>query len=100
MLDWLRQDAGIQAPLDKVALLVIFIVASYVPAMIAAIFYTALCKKPQYDKFDPASHVFNRPDAMEMAKVLQTVASIQQSVTKLQANNGNGAGQGSAQEEN
>ena len=68
--DWLRYEVGIQAPFDKAALFVLFIFASYMPAMIAAIFYTALCKKPDYPKFDPANHVFNRPDALEMTKVL------------------------------
>jgi len=29
-------------------------------------------------------HIFNKPDGIEMAKILQTVTKIQDSVTKLQ----------------
>lgn len=37
---------GFVPPVDKVALFVLFIAGSYLPALIATIFYEALCKKP------------------------------------------------------
>eukprot|EP00354_Favella_ehrenbergii_P002690 CAMPEP_0170468918 /NCGR_PEP_ID=MMETSP0123-20130129/11924_1 /TAXON_ID=182087 /ORGANISM="Favella ehrenbergii, Strain Fehren 1" /LENGTH=89 /DNA_ID=CAMNT_0010735619 /DNA_START=355 /DNA_END=624 /DNA_ORIENTATION=+ len=64
------QRKGVKAPLDKVALALMFIVGSYIPALLLSIFYTVLCKKPEAPRFDPAMHVFNKPDALEMTKVL------------------------------
>ena len=63
-------------PVDAVAIAFMFVVGSYIPALIATICYSAFCKKPELPRFDPASHVFNRPDAQELNKVLQTVAKI------------------------
>ena len=67
---------GLKAPIDKVALAFFFVVGSYIPALIATIFYTALCKKPEVPRFDPASFVFNKPDALEMNRIFQTVTKI------------------------
>ena len=81
---------GLKPPVDKVALVLLFIVGSYIPALIMTIIYSITCKKPALPKFDPSMHVFNKPDTMEMNKILQTVTKIQESVTKLQ-NSGSGS---------
>ena len=67
--------------MHTVALVCIFIVASYMPALIATIFYTALCKKPP--RFEPSMYTFNKQDPVEMKKILQTVFQIQANVTQL-----------------
>ena len=66
MLEWLQRSYGIDPPMNQVALSIIFVISSYIPALIVAIFYTALCKKPTLPKFDPSMHVFNKPDAVEI----------------------------------
>ena len=62
--------------MDKVLLGVLFVIASYLPALIVSLIYANTCKKPEKPKFDPSMFVYNRPDAAEMAKVLVTVAKI------------------------
>lgn len=79
---------GFVPPVDKVALFVLFIVGSYLPALVATIFYEAFCKKPLPPRFDPASHVFNQPDAKEMGTILQTVTQIQATLSQMQSNGG------------
>jgi len=57
------QKSGINDPLDKIVLFLLFVVSSYIPTLIMTLVYTCLCKKPELPRFDPAMHVFNRPDA-------------------------------------
>ena len=76
MLDWLKRDVGVKAPMDKFALAVLFLVASYLPALLASIVYSMTCKKEEKPRFDPAMFAYNRPDAAEMAKVLTAVGKI------------------------
>ena len=83
-------------PLDTLAFIGLFVASSYMPALIATIFYTALCKKPEAPRFDPALHMYNKPDAQEMAKILQTVTKIQDSVSLLQSNGFGGGSSGGA----
>ena len=63
LLHWLQKDVGAKSPMDKVALVTLFIIGSYVPALIASIVYSMTCKKEQKPKFDPALFTFNKPDA-------------------------------------
>ena len=76
------QKQGIKAPVDKVALTLLFIITSYIPALI----FTMLFVKKEPPRFDPSMHVFNRPDAMEMSKITQMVAKLQENVAKLSLN--------------
>ena len=59
-------------PLDKLVLGLMFVFGSYIPALIL----TMLFRKPELPKFDPAMHVFNKPDALEMNRIYQTVTKI------------------------
>ena len=76
MLTWLRRDVGLKPPMDQAALALIFIVSSYIPALLLTIVYTMTCKKKEQPRFDPALFTFNKPDSAEMAKVLATVNKI------------------------
>ena len=76
MLTWLRRDVGVKPPIDQVALALLFVIASYIPALLLTIVYAMTCKKKELPRFDPALFTFNKPDAAEMAKVLATVNKI------------------------
>lgn len=100
MTEWLRQDVGVKAPMDKIALTVLFIFSSYMPALLASLIYAMTCKKEERPRFDSSLFVYNRPDAAEMAKVLVTVSKIQETVSKLQESaGGDSSGGSSAQTE-
>ena len=75
-LIWLAKDVGVKPPADKVALFVIFVASSYLPVLIATIFYNALFKKQIPPRFDASMYAFNKPDAVEINKILKTVANI------------------------
>jgi len=66
----------VKPPMDQVALLFLFVIASYIPALLLTIVYAMTCKKKELPRFDPALYTFNKPDAAEMAKVLATVNKI------------------------
>lgn len=90
--EWLRQDVGVKSPMDKIALTVLFVVSSYLPALLVSLIYAMTCKKEEKPRFDSSLFVYNRPDAAEMAKVLVTVGKIQETVTKLQESGGSSGG--------
>ena len=62
--------------MDKVVLVTLFVIGSYIPALLFTLVYAATCKKPEAPRYDPAMHVFNRPDAMEMSKITQMVGKL------------------------
>ena len=77
MLDWLKRDVGMKPPMDQVALVLIFIAGSYIPALFATIIFSLTCRKPPPPpKFDPALFTFNKPDAVEIAQILKIVGEI------------------------
>ena len=76
MIDWLKKDGGLKPPMDQVALVCLFIVGSYIPALFATILYALFCKKTPPPKFDPALYTFNKPDAVEIAQILKIVGQI------------------------
>jgi len=73
---------GMEPPVNKLVLFLLFVVGSYLPALVATLFYNAFVKQPQPPRFDPALHIYNKPDAMEIAKILQTVTQIQASLSQ------------------
>ena len=75
-LDWLAKDLGVKPPADKVALFAIFVASSYLPILILTMIYSALFKKHIPPKFDPSMFTFNKPDAVEINKILKTVGEI------------------------
>ena len=77
---WLNSEVGVKPPADKAVLCLIFVLSSYLPALLATVIYAGTCKKHTPPRFDPSTYTFNKPDAAEIAKILQTVAKIQQSV--------------------
>ena len=77
----LLNQRGVQPPLDTLALVIFFVVASYIPALVTTMIYTLTCKKSESPRFDPNMHVYNKPDALELTRIMQTVTKIQESVT-------------------
>lgn len=41
-LDWLGKDVGLKRPMDKVALVTLFIVGSYIPTLVLSMIWSAL----------------------------------------------------------
>ena len=64
-LTWLRKDLAVKPPLDKFLLFLLFVVSSYLPALIATLVYNSTCKK-ETPRCDPAMFQYNREDAAEM----------------------------------
>ena len=75
LLEWLNKDIGVKAPMDKAALITLFIVASYIPTLILTAVWGALFKKRSIPTFNPMMNTGNK-DAVEMANVLKTVGKI------------------------
>ena len=76
LLAWLNTEVGVEPPADKAALCLIFVLSSYIPALLFSIIYAGTCKKHTPPRFDPSMFTYNKPDAAEIAKILQTVAKI------------------------
>jgi len=64
MLEWVKRDMGVKTPMDQVTLVIIFIVGSYLPVLIATIVYSMTCKKEVVLKFDPSMYTYNKPDSV------------------------------------
>ena len=45
MLEWLKNDLGVKPPMDKAALALLFVLSSYIPALLVTIVYSLTCKK-------------------------------------------------------
>ena len=72
MLNKLRQDYGVKAPLDKVALFFLFIVSSFVPPLMATCLFRSFFKKETLRRFDPSTYTYNKADSVgEMSKILK-----------------------------
>lgn len=64
MLEWIKRDMGVKPPLHQVALVIMFIVGSYIPMLLATIVYSMTCKKEVVLRFDPSMYTYNKPDSV------------------------------------
>ena len=85
LLNKLSRDYGLKAPMDKVALVFFFIIASFVPRLIGSLLFNSFIKKEAPKRFDESTYTHNKPDssAGDMSQILKQVQDIQSSVTKL-----------------
>ena len=71
MLNKLSIEYGVKAPLDKLALLILFIISSYIPPLLASLIYTCFIKKEAVKRFDASTYTYNKADSIgEISKLL------------------------------
>ncbi len=80
---WLEKDAGMRPPLNGIALVCIFIVASYLPALIASLIYANTCKKKELPRFDPALFTYNQQEVKDSHSMLKIIQKIEDDLKKV-----------------
>ena len=89
--NWLEKDAGVKPPMHNIALMCMFIVASYLPMLVLTIFYTALIKKPEKPRFDPSLFAHNQQDAVQSQELLKLVRQLQKDLQEVTGEGGQGS---------